>query len=358
MVAPIPVVASDDHRAHAPLAEIESSGLQAPFEHPGRADAIRAVLDADRRFAVTAPARFGTAPIEEVHDPGLVAFLASAWSRYQVAHPGVHDVVPDMFEIPALFHGFDDATRSDNIDLELGRWAFETTTPITEGSFAAACASVDIAMTAAHLVLDGEPLAYGLCRPPGHHAPMAAYGGYCFFNNAAIVAQHIVGSTGSRVAIVDVDYHHGNGTQQIFYRRDDVVYGSLHGDPDRAYPYLSGRADEAGAGPGRGANLNVPLPPGADDGRVLDALEALLGAVEKAGAELIVVSLGVDTADGDPISDLAVTPAGFHDQGRLIAELDRPVVVVQEGGYDVATIGANVAAFLAGASGVRPSAVG
>ncbi len=341
------VVASDAHRRHAPLAEIESSGLQPPFEHPGRADAIRRALDADTRFRSVGPEGWGTEPIESVHDPGLVRFLGDAWARYQQAHPGTHDVVPDVFEMPQLLAGMDDLGSSDHIDLELGRWAFETTTPITEGTYAAARGSVDIALTAAQKVLDGTRVAYGLCRPPGHHAPVGAYGGYCFFNNAGVVAHHIASTTGAKVAIVDVDFHHGNGTQQIFYRRDDVFYASLHGDPDRAYPYVSGRADEQGAGRGRGATLNVPLPERASDEAVLTAVDRLVEAVDRFGAEVVVVSLGVDTFERDPISDLAVTTEGFARQAMAIRALGRPVVVLQEGGYDVASLGENVASFLA-----------
>ncbi len=349
MTVPLTVVATDRHRLHAPRAEIEASGLQPPFEHPGRADAILATLAADARFAVVEPDDRGVDPIRAVHDPGLVDFLARAWSDYQAVHPGTHDVVPDVFVQPALLDGMDGDVRPPaGIDIELGRWAFETTTPITEGTYAAARASVDVALTATQRVLDGEGAAYGLCRPAGHHAPTSLYGGYCFFNNAAVAAHHAVGATGSRVTILDVDYHHGNGTQQIFYRRSDVQYVSLHGDPERAYPYLTGRVEEQGAGPGRGANTNLPLPALTDDDAYLGHLERALEAIDRFDPALVVVSLGVDTYEHDPISDLAVTGEGFGRQGKAIRSLGRPVVVVQEGGYDVGAIGANVAHFLNG----------
>jgi acetoin utilization deacetylase AcuC-like enzyme len=350
------VVSSDRHRKHSPVAEIESSGLQPPFEHPGRADAIRDVLATDDRFALVEPAEWGSGPIAAVHDPGLLAFLERAWADYQVRHPGTHDVVPDVFAMPGLLDGVGAFPGRAPVEHELGRWCFETTTPITEGTFDAARAAVDIGLTATAAVLAGERSVYGLCRPPGHHAPTALYGGYCFFNNAAIAAHHVSSTTGSKVTVLDVDYHHGNGTQQIFYRRDDVQYVSLHGDPARAYPYLSGFADETGAGRGAGANLNVPLAAGADDDTYGAALGAACEAIDAFGPELVIVSLGVDTFHNDPISDLAVTTEGFREQGELVAQLALPTVILQEGGYDVAAIGDNVRAFLLGVStGSDPS---
>ncbi len=345
------VVASERHHRHAPRAEIESSGLQPPFEHPGRADAIRNTLAADDRFEIVEPETFDSDVIEAVHDPGLVAFLERAWREYQVRHPGTHDVVPDFFSMAGLRHGMGVFPDDAPVESQLGRWCFETTTPLTEGTFDAARGAVDIAMTAADLVLAGERSAYGLCRPPGHHAPTSMYGGYCFFNNAAIVAHHVAATTGTKVTVLDVDYHHGNGTQQIFYERDDVQYVSLHGDPARAYPYVSGFADERGTGRGSGSTLNLPLAAGSDDDAYLDTLGRAAEAIAAFGPSAIVVSLGVDTFVNDPISDLAVTTDGFARQGRGIAEIGVPIVVLQEGGYDVAAIGDNVRSFLGGALG-------
>ncbi len=346
------VVATDRHRGHAPIAEIESSGLQPPFEHPGRADAIRVTLAADATFRLVEPSLWPNSAIEVVHDPGLVRFLERAWNDYQVRHPGTHDVVPDVFAMPGLVDGIGAFPESSRIDAELGRWCFETTTPLTEGTFDAARSAVDVALSATAAVLAGESVAYGLCRPPGHHAPTSLYGGYCFFNNAAVAAHHVASTTGSKVTVLDVDFHHGNGTQQIFYRRDDVQYVSLHGDPARAYPYITGYADETGAGRGSGANLNLPLAARTDDDAYLEVLGDALAAISTFGPELIVVSLGVDTFHNDPISDLAITTDGFRRQGELVAELGLPTVVLQEGGYDVGAIGDNVRAFLLGMSAV------
>ncbi len=338
------VVASDRHLKHAPLAEIESSGLQPPFEHPGRAAAIRKVLTGDELFKVVEPDTWGVAPIEAVHDPGLVTFLARAWADYQIPHPGTHDVVPDFFCMPGLMSGMGDFPSESVIDLELGRWCFETTTPLTEGSYDAARSAVDVALSASQSVLDGRDATYGLCRPPGHHAPSGMYGGYCFFNNAAIAAQYVAATTDTKVTVLDVDYHHGNGTQQIFYDRDDIQYVSLHGDPARAYPYITGFEGEVGAGRGRGTNVNIPLPVGLDD----DAYLGSLGRISAFGPSMIVVSLGVDTYYNDPISDLGITAGGFERQGALVAEIGLPTVVLQEGGYDVDAIGNNVRRWLVG----------
>ena len=342
------VVASDRHRGHAPLAEIESSGLQPPFEHPGRAEAIHDTLAADDRFELVEPDTWGTTPIEAVHDPGLVRFLERAWADYQLRHPGTHDVVPDVFAMPGLVEGIGAFPQRAVVDHELGRWCFETTTPITEGTYGAARSAVDIALSATTAVLDGQRSAYGLCRPPGHHAPTSLYGGYCFFNNAAVAAHHVASTTGTKVSILDVDYHHGNGTQQIFYGRDDVQYVSLHGDPARAYPYITGFADEQGAGRGAGANLNLPLAAGTDDGEYLRALTRASDAIASFEPALLIVSLGVDTFHNDPISDLAISTEGFRAQGELVAQLALRTVVLQEGGYDVDAIGDNVRQFLLG----------
>jgi acetoin utilization deacetylase AcuC-like enzyme len=350
-VSAVPVFASERHRHHDPEQEIESSALQAPFEHPGRADAIRAALAADRRFTISEPPATGTDVIEAVHDPGLVRFLATAWDEYQREIGPTHDVVPDVFAMPGLREGMGAPVEPAPVAARLGWWCFETTTPLTSGTYTAARSAVDSGLAATDAVLGGAPLAYGLCRPPGHHAATSLYGGYCFFNNAAIAAVHAVDRSHGRVAVLDVDYHHGNGTQQIFYERDDVAFVSLHGDPARAYPYLTGHADETGAGRGRGSTTNIPLAAGTGDDAYLAALERAVDALDAFAPELVVVSLGVDAFVGDPMGDLAVTTEGFGRMGRAVAALGRPLVVVQEGGYADDALGANVTAWLRGAAG-------
>ncbi len=278
-------------------------------------------------------------------------FLSTAWADYQREVRAVHDVVPDVFAMPGLRAGMGPLTEPATMSGRLGWWCYETTTPLTDGTYEAALSAVDCALAAARAVLDGDVIAYGLCRPPGHHAATSLYGGYCFFNNAAIAAAHLVAATGSRVAVLDVDYHHGNGTQQIFYDRDDVAYVSLHGDPARAYPYHTGHADETGAGRGRGSTCNVPLATGADDDSYLAALDRALEAVSAADPVVVVVSLGVDTYVGDPMCDLALSTAGLGRCGAAVAALGRPLVVLQEGGYADDALGANVTSWLRGAAG-------
>jgi acetoin utilization deacetylase AcuC-like enzyme len=199
--------------------------------------------------------------------------------------------------------------------------------------------------------MDGERAAYGLCRPPGHHAPRAALGGYCFFNNAAIVAERVARQTGEPVAILDVDYHHGNGTQQIFYSRGDVLYVSLHGDPDRAYPYFAGWAEERGSGDGEGATLNFPLRARCPDEEYVAAMAQGLDAIRRFGGTTLVVSLGMDTYRRDPISDLALTTRVYHRIGELVESLGRRSVILQEGGYHVGQLGENVRQWLRGFEG-------
>ncbi len=343
----IPAVYSPVHQEHAPTSEVELGQTLGQYELPVRAEEIRRALEREpERFSFVAPAEHGVAPIEGVHDPGLVAFLATAWAEVQ-AEQELAEVFPDTFVHPAIREGMGAAPAPGGAAARLGYWCFETMTPLVAGTYQAARAAVDVALTAADLVLDGARAAYGLCRPPGHHAPRAAYGGYCYLNNAAIVADHVARSTGTRVTVLDIDYHHGNGTQQIFYERDDVQYVSLHGDPNRAYPYFAGYAEECGGGRGLGSTLNLPFPPGTDDATYQTGLARAVEAIDAFGPTTLVVSLGVDTFELDPIADFALTTGGFARAGATVAELGRPTIVLQEGGYHVPTIGENVRTWLA-----------
>jgi acetoin utilization deacetylase AcuC-like enzyme len=345
----VKVFASERQRRHDPDQEIEASGFQPPFESPHRADMIRAALEAAGTFEIAEPEPRDTAPIAAVHDPGLVAFLETAWAEYQREVRPAHDVVPDVFALAGLREGMGAAREPAKVSARLGWWCFETTTPLTEGTYEAARSAVDVALATADAVADGERVAYGLCRPPGHHATRSLYGGYCFFNNAAIAAHHLAAVTGDRVVVLDVDYHHGNGTQQIFYDRSDVGFVSLHGDPVRAYPYHTGFADETGTGAGRGSTFNMPLPAGTDDDAYLGALGEALDTVDRLDAGIIVVSLGLDPFRDDPICDFALTTEGFGRCGAAVAALGRPLVVLQEGGYADEALGLNVVAWLDGA---------
>ncbi|MEY3690947.1 MAG: hypothetical protein RJB57_602 [Actinomycetota bacterium] len=342
------VVYTPAHLRHDPHVELERSVAHSPWEHIGRGEIIKDVLSADPRFDVVAPREWGTSPITAVHDPGLLSFLDGAWQEYQRAVAPTREVVPEVFQMGGLRNKMSAASEPSAIQGRLGWWSFEITTPLTEGTYEAARGAVDTALTAMQFVLDGERAAYGLCRPPGHHATTSLYGGYCFFNNAAVVAHHVASTTGVKVAVLDVDYHHGNGTQEIFYDRDDVMYVSLHGDPVRAYPYAIGYADETGTGRGLNSNVNVPLPARTDDNAYLAALAPALERIMQFGAQFLVVSLGLDTFVTDPICDLSITTDGFRRCGAAVAALGLPTVVLQEGGYDVPNLGINAQSWLTG----------
>lgn len=342
------VVYTPDHKLHDPQVEIENSLANSPLENTERAERIRDTLAGNAAFDLVAPTPWALDPIVAVHDPGLVRFLSSAWADYQAAMGPTREVVPDVFYRPSLRRAMSAADEPVPVNARLGWWCFETTTPLTEGTYHAARGAVDVALTAMGHVLDGARHAYGLCRPPGHHATSGLYGGYCFFNNAAIVAHHLATTTHSKVAVLDVDFHHGNGTQEIFYERDDVFYASLHGDPTRAYPYYSGHVDETGAGRGRGANLNVPLAARVEDDEYEALLQEVCDSLARFGADFVVVSLGLDTFVTDPICDLSLSTEGFRRCGAVVGALGLPTIVLQEGGYDIDHLGANVEAWLEG----------
>jgi len=220
--------------------------------------------------------------------------------------------------------------------------------PITAGTWDAVQAGADVALTGAQAIVDGALGAFALCRPPGHHAAAAAMGGYCYLNNAAIAAQHLLDHGCAHVAILDVDYHHGNGTQSIFYARRDVLFVSLHADPRGEYPYFLGYADERGVGAGDGYTLNYPLPHGTAWDTYSPALDSACDVIAKDSPDAIVVSLGVDTYAHDPISRFALTSDDFSRLGVRIARLARPTLFVMEGGYAVEAIGVNAVNVLTG----------
>jgi acetoin utilization deacetylase AcuC-like enzyme len=234
------------------------------------------------------------------------------------------------------------------IDGKLGYYSLDAGVPITGGTWEAVQASADVALTGARALLDGAPAAFSLCRPPGHHAATAAMGGYCYLNNAAIAAQYLVDHGCSRVAILDVDYHHGNGTQEIFYTRRDMLFLSLHADPRVEYPYFLGHADERGAGPGVGFNHNYPLPHGTTWDAYGPALHDACAKIASFGPDVLVVSLGVDTYEHDPISQFRLTTDDFPRIGAGIAACRCPTLFVMEGGYAVEDIGVNAVNVLTG----------
>jgi len=235
-----------------------------------------------------------------------------------------------------------------NIDGQLSHYSFDAGTPITAGTWTAITASANVALTGQALVASGDPVAFALCRPPGHHAGSDFYGGYCFLNNAAIAAQAFRDAGAGKVAVLDVDYHHGNGTQEIFYRRGDVLFASIHADPRQEYPFFLGHADETGEGAGGGCTLNLPLPWGSGWRDYRPALDQALAAIRRFGADALVVSLGVDTFEHDPISQFKLVHDDYARMGEMIAGAGLPTLFVMEGGYAVEAIGINVANTLEG----------
>jgi acetoin utilization deacetylase AcuC-like enzyme len=354
-----PVVRSDAHLAHSGLIEL-MGGREVPcFEMPERAIEIERVLAADGGFTLSEPDAFGDTPVLAVHDRALLEVVQHAWADALASGDidGSRPLIPDTFKLAAYAGPMELPDEPPGAHRRLGAYCFDTATPIVAGTAEAARRAVDVALTAASNVVDGAaPLAYGLCRPPGHHAAGRMLGGYCFFNNAAIVAEWLRREAGfARVAILDVDYHHGNGTQQIFWERGDVLYVSLHADPARAYPYYSGSAAERGSAAGAGATLNLPLPANTALDAYAEALDTGLRAIGAYAPDApLVLSLGFDTFEHDPIGDLALKTADYADIGARIAALGMQVIALQEGGYAIDAIGANAVAFLRGLRGERP----
>jgi acetoin utilization deacetylase AcuC-like enzyme len=324
-----------------------------------RAEIIRRTLEADGGFETVAPTDHGEDPITAVHAEGLVRFLEVAWSEVRRQALPRAFLSADTYPNRAMFEGMSaDAVNRlvrepEHVAGRAGFWGLDSAAPLVAGTYPAARSAVDVALTTVDLVLAGATSAYGLCRPPGHHAARSMYGGYCFFNNAAIAANAITQRTGERVAIIDVDYHHGNGSQQIFWRRADVRYVSIHADPERAYPYFLGRADEIGEGEGAGENLNIPLRAGATNEDFLEATDRAVEAIAAVPGSIVVVSLGFDTYGLDPIGDFALTTDVYHEVGRRVAATGRRLVILQEGGYHRPTLGENARAWLRGVDG-RP----
>ena len=337
-------VYSDKHKLRDAKMEIHGGKIVAPFECPRRAEIILERVVSEELGDVIAPANYGMDPVLAVHDAGFVQFLETCAVEWAAAG----------YEGEAIANCWPTRTMNSphiprEIEGKIGHYALASETTITEGTWEAALASKDVALTATDLVLSGgERAAFGLCRPPGHHAAIDQFGGYCFLNNAAIAAQHVLDKGAKKVAILDVDFHHGNGTQHIFYDRDDVLFLSIHGDPMDAFPYFLGHADETGEGKGDGFNLNIPLPPGAKYSVWKAALETCLERIREFGAETVIISLGLDTFEDDPISFFKLESDDFTDYGAMIASLDLPTVFILEGGYAVDDVGVNTVNVLQG----------
>jgi acetoin utilization deacetylase AcuC-like enzyme len=387
----MPVVWSDDHRLHEPGGEIWV-GVRTPgTELADRADGIRAALvDAGAQVVRAEP--HDDSALLAVHSRELLDFLAGAWAAWEEAglpvDPGQDRVVPYIFPVSGLVPPGAATLLPAAVWARTGFFCFDTMTLIGPGTWEAARAAADVALTAVDLVLGvdlcqfsanlptrvpggretgtvperakfvssspqvreaAHGVVYALCRPPGHHVTRSLFGGSCYLNNAAIAAQHLLDWGAERVALIDIDAHHGNGAQSIFWERDDVFTASVHVDPATGwFPHFLGLANERGAGDGEGANLNLPLPPGTGDRLWLEAVGEAARSAHNRGADALVVALGVDAAAVDPESPLQVTARGYREAGRILGSYGLPTVVVQEGGYDLAAIGGLVLAALEG----------
>ena len=323
-------------RDHAPVQELNNGAFVPYAEHPGRVAAMLAAIG-----TAEAAIDHGEPPLRAVHSPDYLAFLRSAWDEWRAAgRPGD----AGAYAWPVVRRRPLDLER---IDAKLGAFSFDASSPIAAGTWQAAYWGAQSALTALDTVLSGDRHSFALCRPPGHHCGADYLGGYCYLNNAAIAAE-AARAAGRRVAILDVDYHHGNGTQDIFYARGDVLFVSIHADPRTDYPYFWGHEDETGEGEGEGATLNLPLPRGTDLAVYLPALDRALEAIGRFGTDLLICSYGADTFVGDPISHFRLRTEDYPELGRRIASLNLPTLIVMEGGYAVDVLGTNVAAFLSG----------
>ncbi len=337
------IIHTDRHRLRASKTELSGGLLVPPFECPERVEHILAELDRRGHTDIVEPQDFGLDPIRRVHDADFVDFLKTCWAEWQAAG----------FEGEAIASSWPSRrmprmTPPRHIDGRIGYYCLACETSISEGTWEAAYAAAQVALTGAKRIGQGARAAFSLCRPPGHHAAQDMFGGYCFLNNAAIAAQAMRDGGAARVAVRDVDFHHGNGTQAIFYDREDVLFLSLHGDPMDAFPYFLGGSDETGAGAGQGFTVNYPLPPGCPYSTWVEALEDALGKIAAYGADALVISLGVDTFERDPISFFKLTSDDFTDYGARLARLGLPTLFVMEGGYAVAEIGVNTVNVLDG----------
>lgn len=332
--------------AHQPKQYMVHGKIVDPFENPNRATTLINALES-AGLERAAPNDHGRDAILKVHAGHYVSFLEQAFGEFQKLPNAGAEVLPNVHPYRGASKDFGDRgpPRVTGIIGRAGWYMGDMSCATMEGTFRAAYASAQTAISAAQDVLAGAGASFALCRPPGHHAYADRCSGFCYFNNAAIAAE-LLRTKFKRVAIIDFDTHHGDGTQAIFYTRDDVFYGSVHTDPSAYYPHFAGYADETGAGPGDGANLNLPLPFGADDAAFQAANERLCEAASAHGAEVLVLSAGWDAHRDDPLSKLAVSTEAYARIGTLFGSRKLPTLIVQEGGYSLDAVAAASHAFM------------
>ena len=333
---------TERHNLRNSKTELFGGQLVQPFERPSRAEYIIGRVREVELGPVSEPDDLGMKPILAIHDKGFIDFLQIAWQDWQAAgYKG--EAMPTVW--PARRMSLRIPT---DIEGRLGYYSLACETTLSGGTWEAAYASAQVALTGAQRLNEGAKAVFSLCRPPGHHAAIDMYGGYCFVNNAAVAAQHLLDTGTKRVAILDVDFHHGNGTQDIFDTRDDVLFISLHGDPMDAFPHFLGHADEKGSGAGVGFTVNYPMPPKTNFPTWRMALIKALAQIAKYAPDKLIISLGVDTFETDPISFFKLKSKDFATYGADIASLNLPTLFVMEGGYDIAEIGVNTVNVLQG----------
>ena len=333
---------ADEQKRHDPKAFLSSGAPQPNPEQPERVERLLAGARA-AGCTIERPRDHGLGPIAAVHTPEYLEFLEHIYPRWQRIEGVSEEVIPNIHPLAR-----DGAYPASAVG-QAGYHMADTACPISAETWESVKWSAWSAVEAAEAIMSGEPAAYALCRPPGHHAFADVAGGFCFVNNSAVAAQHLRRSA-ARVAILDVDLHHGNGTQGIFYARPDVLTVSLHADPVRFYPFFWGHADERGQGPGLGYNLNLPLPRKSGDDAFMAALDVAFRRIRAFAPEALVLALGLDAFEGDPFGGLSVSTAGFGRIGEAVAGLGLPTVIVQEGGYLCDDLGANLTSFLGGFS--------
>jgi acetoin utilization deacetylase AcuC-like enzyme len=340
------------HTRHAGQQEMFRGRLVDCHEVPARLDFVLAELQRRPLGTVEVPSVNDAtldATLRRVHSVRYLDFLQSAWDEWVALDPSnaERDALPSIWPLPSR-HGFRTDVLPENFAARLGAFAFDSGCPLTAGTWVAARAGAACALAAAQALISGERSAFALTRPPGHHAGPDYLGGYCFLNNAAVAAQALRDEGKQRVAVIDVDYHHGNGTQTIFYERADVLTVSIHGDPRTEYPFFLGHADERGAGAGAGFNLNLPLPRGTGFAAWRRALDTALQVVDNFSADALVVPMGLDTFAGDPISGFTLQSEDYLAVGAALASAGLPTVFTFEGGYAVDAVGVNAVNLLEG----------
>ena len=343
----LPIIHNHLHALHHGRMEMFRGQLVPCVEVPERVDHVLAELrQRGWGAAVQQPDAFDDALLAQVHAPPYLDFLRGAWAEWLALDPAnaALDVLPSYWPAPGMRRD----VLPGSFAARLGMYCFDSGSPLTAGTWAAAREGAACAWTAAQRVAGGERAAFALTRPPGHHAGADFFGGYCFLNNAAVAAQALRNAGAARVAVLDVDYHHGNGTQAIFYDRADVLFVSIHGDPRTEYPFYLGHADETGAGEGAGFNLNLPLAAGSSAATWFGALDVACERIARYGADALVVSLGLDTFAGDPISTFKLQGDDFSRLGSRLQALGLPSAFILEGGYAAAELGHNAAAVIEG----------